>query len=135
MSKPVFSDLFRFAGRRNRKSYFLYGICYTIVAILLGVVAALSTVGPGGDDQITGAGIVIAILAACAFLALVISGWAVVAQRCRDFGWTGWAILITVIPFIGTIFALALLFIPGTLGPNRFGPDPIPNHVNDWPKA
>ncbi|MGC8469666.1 MAG: DUF805 domain-containing protein, partial [Acetobacteraceae bacterium] len=56
---------------------------------------------------------------------LAVSGWAVMGQRCRDFGWTGWAVLITLIPFIGGLFAIALLFIPGDEGTNRYGPSPI----------
>jgi len=56
-------------------------------------------------------------------LVLGVSSWEVAAPRCRDFGWTGWAALITIVPYLGWAFALALYFIPGTLGYNRYGPD------------
>ena len=65
------------------------------------------------------------LLAGLIGIPVAIAGWAVGAQRCRDFGWTGWAVLITVIPYIGFIFALVMLFIPGTQGENRYGPDPL----------
>jgi uncharacterized membrane protein YhaH (DUF805 family) len=50
---------------------------------------------------------------------------AVYTQRCRDFGWSGWAVLIMLVPVVGILFYLALFFIPGTHGPNRYGPDPL----------
>ena len=47
------------------------------------------------------------------------------AQRCRDFGWTGWAALLCLLPYGGMAFTFALAFIPGTDGPNRYGPAPF----------
>ena len=37
----------------------------------------------------------------------------------------GRAILLTLISYLGWIFALIILFIPGTAGSNRYGPDPV----------
>ena len=119
MSKPVFEDLFRFAGRRNRLSFFLAALSQVVgFAILFGVL--LAAAATGSDVVLVGA------LLACGvpFLALCVSAWAVAGQRCRDFGWTGWAALITLLPYVGWIFAIALCFIPGTEGYNRYGPDP-----------
>ena len=128
MSKPVFEDLFRFSGRRNRKSYALYLlVSLAIVAVVWAIALAFAFSGTGTGPELS-AFVVPAIVS----LAAAISGWAVASQRCRDFGWTGWAVLLTLIPAVGWIFALAILFIPGNVGPNRYGPDPIPNHLNDW---
>jgi uncharacterized membrane protein YhaH (DUF805 family) len=55
----------------------------------------------------------------CIFIALVS------AQRCRDFGWTGWSVLLSFLPVVGILFSLAIFFVPGNLGANRYGPDPI----------
>lgn len=138
MSKPVFQDLFTLSGRRNRKSYFLYLVAMLLfLSIVWGVVAGVVDAGvvDGGGGQFAdlqsgyghaGSGEVGAVIIAgiLTFLA-AISGWIVAAQRCRDFGWTGWAVLITLLPAVGWLFGLALIFIPGTLGPNRYGPDPL----------
>ena len=104
MSKPILQDLFTFSGRRNRKSYFLFTL--TILASV-GIILVLGAlVGPW-----------IFLLG----LPIIVSSWAVSAQRCRDFGWTGWAVLITLIPYIGFIFSVAILFIPSNVGKNRYG--------------
>lgn len=115
MSKPIFEDLFSFEGRRNRKSYFLYILIMTVISIVLAMVLVPIAVGTGGI------GMVLFVL----FLPILVSSWAVGSQRCRDFGWTGWAILISAIPYVGILFALALLFIPGNQGSNRYGEDPL----------
>ena len=117
MSKPVFSDLFALSGRRNRKSYFLYALFIFVVTLIVWGIAIAITSGSN-----SGVPMIIAYLIS---VILGISIWIVGAQRCRDFGWTGWAIFLTLIPFVGAIFAIAILFVPGTQGPNRFGPDPL----------
>lgn len=119
MSKPVFSDLFTLSGRRNRQSYFLYLLAYTVILGLIWGVAGISAAA----DKSVGLLIVAVVLT----LAASVSAWIVAAQRCRDFGWTGWATLITLIPFVGWIFAIAIIFVPGTLGANRYGADPLGN--------
>lgn len=120
MSKPMFEEVFRFSGRRNRQSYLLFNL--TVFGVLLGgallVGAASAVLGEA-------AGAVLFVPAALALVAASIASIIVGAQRCRDFGWTGWAVLITVLPFVGFLFALVMLFLPGTQGPNRYGPDPV----------
>lgn len=117
MSKPVLEDLFSFSVRRNRKSYFLVGLSMTLILAVLGGFAFMGSSNDGG----WGGFLIVGLIS----LPMLVSGLAVQTQRCRDFGWTGWAVLLSFIPYIGWIFAVALLFIPGTQGPNRYGPDPL----------
>ncbi|CUH52877.1 DUF805 domain-containing protein [Shimia marina] len=125
MSKPVLQDIFSFSGRRNRKSYILFSLLMVVVTIVLsGITAGVAT-------ATAGLGLILLLL----FVPLVVATWAVGSQRCRDFGWTGWAILITIIPGIGLLFAIAILFVPGTQGDNRYGPDPLGNAAGNTPQA
>nr|WP_283949867.1 DUF805 domain-containing protein [Limobrevibacterium gyesilva] len=101
------------SGRRNRKSYFLYTLLMLVIAIAIWIVAAMAASTP------------LVVVASIATLGIIVSSWVVGAQRCRDFGWTGWAILITVVPFVGWIFPFVMLFLPGNVGANRYGPDPL----------
>lgn len=133
MSKPVTSDLFKFSGRRNRKSYFLFLVVMIVVWIILGVIfgvaGGLGAAMMGGADASadSGGGMAIGMSVVIGIIAIVLAvmSIAVGSQRCRDFGWTGWAMLLSLIPIVGVIFALALLFIPGNKGPNKYGPDPL----------
>lgn len=115
MSKPVFEDLFAFEGRRNRKSYIYYALTMTAISIVLGIILVPIAMGTGG------LGMVLFVL----YIPIIVSSCAVGSQRCRDFGWSGWAILIGLIPYVGFLFTLAILFIPGNQGENRYGPDPL----------
>lgn len=118
MSKPVFEDVFSFSGRRNRKSYFLAVLAFVCIFFLLAFIGAAS-VSASSDGS--GFLVVMVLLA----IPLMIMNLAVTSQRIRDFGWTGWAVLLGLIPYIGFIFQIAILFIPGTQGANRYGPDPL----------
>ena len=115
MSKPVFEDLFTLSGRRNRQSYFLYSLLMLLILGGIWILAAAS----GGDGN------PLFVVALLVTLAIAVSNCVVGAQRCRDFGWTGWAILLSLVPFVGWIFPLVMFFVPGTAGPNRYGPDPL----------
>jgi len=42
----------------------------------------------------------------------------------QDTGRSGWWILLGLIPFVGGIVLLVFMLLPGTAGPNEFGPDP-----------
>ena len=135
MSKPVMSDLFKFSGRRNRKSYLFFLLGVIAIEIVLTAVfgAAGGMAGSmmeGGDPAMAdGAGMGMMLVLGIVFIVLLVSSLAVGSQRCRDFGWTGWAMLLLLVPFIGWIFALAIIFIPGNQGPNRYGPDPLQEYA------
>jgi uncharacterized membrane protein YhaH (DUF805 family) len=119
MSKPVFSDLFTFSGRRNRKSYVLFhlaAISFMIFSALL--IAAVTAAAPAVGALLWGAYIVFA-------LALVVAGFAVTAQRIRDFGYSGCWVFIYLIPYVGFAASIAIYFVPSTPGDNKYGPSPI----------
>ena len=128
MSKPVFQDVFRLSGRRNRKSYFLFALsAFTLMAVVALLAVAQMGMLRSGDmsKHMAELGMGGMAIVGVVLLAISVAGWLVAAQRCRDFGWTGWAVLINLIPYVGWLFGVALLFIPGTYGPNRYGPDPV----------
>ena len=48
-------------------------------------------------------------------------------KRCHDLNLSGWFLLLYFLPGLGNLVILIMLgFIPGTRGPNRYGPDPRP---------
>lgn len=57
-------------------------------------------------------------------LAVIIPGLAVTWRRMQDTGRNGLWILLGLIPFVGGIVLLVFMLLPGTPGPNEFGPDP-----------
>lgn len=59
-------------------------------------------------------------------MALIYLGILVQIRRWHDRDKSGWWCLINLIPVIGPLWSLVECgFLPGTPGPNRFGPDPL----------
>ena len=130
MSKPVFEDLFTLSGRRNRLSYILFQISIWIF-FLVGSIIGITVGVTAFDGSADGGGAVVVLILALAFLVVFISDLAVTAQRFRDIGFTGWATLLTLIPYVGFIVWIVLMLIPGTRGENKYGPDLLETHNNN----
>lgn len=118
MSKPLFQDLFKFSGRRNRQSYILL----TLVQLAALIASAfLGIVGLGLMDEYAFVGGILALASFGVFVATAISSWAAGSQRIRDFDQSGVWILLCLLPYVGWVVALGICFIPGDQHQNKYG--------------
>lgn len=122
MSKPVFEDIFKFSGRRNRKSYVLLLLAQIAALAILSMLvlffaALIDSLGP-----LSYLGLLATLIG---FVAVCVSGWASGSQRIRDFGHSGVWILLVLVPYVGWIVSLAICFIPSSEGDNRYGPSQL----------
>ncbi|SEC53314.1 Uncharacterized membrane protein YhaH, DUF805 family [Pseudomonas anguilliseptica] len=60
-------------------------------------------------------------------IAVAVVGIMFGVQRLHDIGWSGWLLLVTLVPIVGGVFSLLMFIIPGSTAANRFGPPPPPN--------
>lgn len=112
-------ELFSFAGRIGRKTYWLTTLA--IVAALL-VVQVLAVVMASLSETM---GMIGAILALVVCLTLLVPSFAVAAKRWHDLGKSGWWTLLMFVP-IANLYALVMVgFIKGEDGANDYGPDPL----------
>lgn len=59
------------------------------------------------------------------FVVLIVCYWPILIQRCHDRDKSGWWSFLILIPVLGQVWAVVELgVLRGTIGPNRFGPDP-----------
>ena len=123
--------LFGFRGRFNRARFWFIHIGVSVVATVLLAIAFVSSVLSAGVE---GAGTVApgmsggttAIVVALLFIPLVWIGLAASVKRWHDCGKSGWWMLVALIPVIGGLwFLIECGFLPGTPGPNIYGPDPL----------
>jgi uncharacterized membrane protein YhaH (DUF805 family) len=99
-------------GRIGRLRY----LAYTMGASLaVGFVAGAATALLGPTI-----GTAIALIA---YVPLLVFGVFIMIQRSHDMDWSGWMILLALIPLVGLIW----IFKPGTAQGNRFGAPPPPN--------
>lgn len=106
-----------FSGRSRRKEYWSFVLGIVVVAILLGIVEGI--VGLSGSV----AGLY-GPLTLLLVLGIIVPSIAVQVRRFHDQDKSGWFVLLGLIPFVGGIIVLVFMFLEGTKGPNRFGPDP-----------
>ena len=127
-----------FSGRSRRMEYWsfaLFTFLVMMVLMLLGIAmgvslqeaAALET----GGAAFGGGLLVIVVLAAIFMLAILVPSIAVTMRRLHDRNLSGWwylgyivASMIPLVNFVAGIAFLVVMFLPGTPGPNQYGPDP-----------
>ncbi len=108
-----------FEGRASRGEYWRFMLSYQlIVAIILFICAAISYVTPVSGTTGVALGLVALFILSIGF---IIPGVAVAVRRLHDVGWSGWPILLALVPFVGIPVVLILMALPGKTVSNRFG--------------
>lgn len=109
--------LFSFQGRMNRRQYLQTWVAQSILLVLFG--GLFGVLLPFKNVPYSGYAMGLLVLTG-----LFVSGWIALATRVKryhDFDYSGWAVLIALIPGLGWGFdLLALHLTAGTPGPNRF---------------
>ena len=122
-----------FQGRSRRSEYWwmvlAYIIFFGIGGFLLGFLGGLAS---GSLNPI---GYLLAGVLGLAYLAIIIPNIALMVRRFHDLNQTGWLVLVFIllsfIPLIGLLASIGLIVwfaMPGTAGPNKYGPDPKGGH-------
>lgn len=105
-------------GRIGRRTFWLRGVLAVIAAMVFLQMAELILFELGAPSALLFLLTLLQILPIWSLIALQVKRW-------HDRDKSGWWILINFIPVAGLIAALIVLgFLPGTPGPNRFGPEP-----------
>lgn len=105
-----------FSGRSRRKEYWYFVLFSFIISIVLSIIDGIL----GTRSSSSGLGLLSGIYT----LAILIPSIAVSVRRLHDIDRTGWWVLISLIPVIGTIVLFIFAVLDGTPGSNRFGPNP-----------
>lgn len=112
-----------FSGRSRRTEYWMFTLGYVIVLVVLGILMGIG--GALGDPNgVSGLSITAIALIGIVVLALIIPSLAVQVRRFHDQDKSGWFVLLGFIPYIGGLIVIVFMCLPGTVGDNRFGPDP-----------
>lgn len=117
--------LFSLNGRITRSDYWLK---YYLPAMVVFILAVVLDGALGLADPQLGVGPITGLM----YLALFWPSIAVTVKRLHDRDKSGWFMLIMLIPIIGSIWLLVVVgFLRGTVGPNRFGDDPLGGEAPD----
>ena len=106
-----------FSGRSRRMEYWMFMLFNIIVSLIATFIdKVMGTVASFGG--------VAGVFSALVALALFIPSVAVVIRRFHDQDKSGWWWWILLVPGLGIIVFVVFMFLEGTKGDNRFGPDP-----------
>ena len=116
-----------FQGRLNRARYWIaaivLGVLYAVISLLdSSVIHSPALMSFSGENGVT---VGFGILSVIAWVLLVVMGVALGVKRLHDRDRSGWFYLLLMVPFVNIWIAIEILFLRGTVGPNRFGPDPL----------
>jgi uncharacterized membrane protein YhaH (DUF805 family) len=106
-----------FSGRSRRMEYWMFVVLNIGVSIVASILDKI--LGMGG--MVAG---VYGPLQLIAMLALLVPGIAVAVRRLHDQDKSGWFLLLAFIPILGGLALLVFMFLEGTRGDNKYGPDP-----------
>lgn len=123
-----------FSGRASRSEYWWFYLAYVLATIaFLIVVLSIITSATSFDEGISSTPfIIIIVVGGLLMIAAFLPAIAIQVRRFHDRNISGWwylALFIgSMIPYVGFLASIAILVIsvlPGTEGPNKFGPDPL----------
>lgn len=103
-----------FSGRARRKEYWIFAL-FNLIFVYLSIILFKIF-------QFEGLSYV--LINVVYFLAIIIPSIAVVVRRLHDVGKSGWMILISLIPIIGTIWLLVLMVTDSDAVENKYGQNP-----------
>ena len=134
-----FRRYFDFQGRSRRLEFWAFfllnmGVFIALFALLFTVSGDSARMAVDADRPLASASALfsgIGILMLVWWLAALIPGIAVTVRRLHDRDMSGWwylgLMILSMVPVIGFFASIALfvlMLLPGTDGPNRFGPSP-----------
>lgn len=124
---PEFAELklFGVEGRIGRLRYLAWSLAMTFFAMMIAGIGGLAAYGLGSDISLLA--IVGGLVAAVALIAMIVVGIQIGVKRLHDIGWSGWLLLVNLVPVVGSVFSIIMLVVPGSAGVNRFGPPAPPN--------
>jgi uncharacterized membrane protein YhaH (DUF805 family) len=116
-----------FSGRLGRVRYIAYLMGLFIGVwfgggIVMAVTAPLLAASAGSSASF-GMG----LFAIAIYGFLLVTSFMLAVRRLHDINASGWLSLLFLLPLVNVMFGVALWFIPGTKGANRFGAPPPPN--------
>lgn len=124
----MFMPLRRYAdfnGRSRRLEYWMFQLMLTVIFVVPAVLY-FSAVVLGQRDQIGDPAPLAVLLGISAIvgLAIIVPSIAVQVRRFHDQDRSGLLVLLNFIPYVGGLVVLVFMLLPGTKGPNQYGPDP-----------
>ncbi len=121
------SLLFSFQGRINRAKFWLvHVVMWVVVLVVFGAILGSAALSSNPQAALQSVGLVGGLILLVVYVLALWIGLAIAAKRWHDRNKSAWWILIVFVPAVGGLWYLIECgFLRGTMGPNKFGSDPL----------
>lgn len=118
-----------FTGRIGRLGYLLAAVYIAVPVFLLFLVFIIANALLGHDSTVlrSSINVFIFLFGAVYTVLLLPVSIGLMVRRWHDINQTGWLTLLGFIPVVSFVVGLVLLFVPSTVGRNKYG-DPVKAH-------
>jgi uncharacterized membrane protein YhaH (DUF805 family) len=124
-AKRFFKKYATFTGRASRSEYWWWTLVSGVVSIVLNII--MSVAGAAGatvdaaSNTVPGPGAVVGVILLVIWgLAVIVPSLALVVRRLHDVNFSGWMILIGLVPFVGGLALLVFMLLPSKPEGQRF---------------
>jgi len=124
--KRGFKKYATFSGRASRSEYWWWALFTFIVSVVLVVPAYVLGVTTSSDGGRTpgAAAIPLIILMIIFYLAIFVPNLALTVRRLHDAGYSGWLLLLGLVPYLGGLILLIFAVLPSSPGGVKYDPAP-----------
>ncbi len=129
--RAISQKYFDFEGRARRKEYWSFALFYMLICSIVsggGMVLLKGVVVEGqvgGNNYMASSGVVVVMVFFLLMFAFLIPSLSVLVRRLHDIGLSGWMILISFVPMIGSLVLFVMMVWPTSAGRNEYGPAPM----------
>lgn len=121
-----------FRGRSGRPEYWMFQFFLMLqIAVMVALIVAFAPSDGGSLPWTSPVTMLLTVLGTAAAVGWLWAGLALSVRRYHDQDRSGWFVLLGAIPYVGGLIAFVFMCMPGTVGPNRFGPDPRNPYMTD----
>jgi len=124
-------SILSFNGRIGRLRYLAYGMgLNTLLMVVMGIVIGV-TMGTsafmGGSPE--GMSMTAMLIGSVFYIGIILVSIMFAKRRLNDLNRSGWWCLLIFVPLANLLFAIYVMFFPGTDGDNNWGPAPAANSI------
>ena len=119
----LLKEIYTTDGRLNRLRYLKYMVILAVISGVSTFVTSSMATFLTGDPN----GALVKAITVLWAVAAGVGNVMLMIRRVHDFGKSGYFVLIAFVPAVGIIFSIALFCIPGQVGWNQYGADPLEN--------
>lgn len=119
----LLNQIYTTEGRLNRLRFLKYQLIWILISAVGGAILGFI----GGALSNNPESVLVTVPTGIWSFVVSVGGMMLSIRRLHDLDKSGWFLLIALIPFIDVVFAFYLWLMPGTVGANQYGADPLQN--------